>query len=169
MRRSHNRFREENHMGCLERATLAYSAWRKRCKEVATDAEKRAAELIMELASSQERKISDTLINEAVMKQSESLDRAQSRFEARKQSILQECDTKHSESESRNDCVERLTHKAERHLNEERRDVQAKYNTDLDMAVKRAEEKKLQIIAGMSIQRKQARELVLADCAKYLG
>ena len=110
---SHNRFREANHMGCLERATLAYSAWRKRCKEVASDAEHRAAELVMELATSQERKISDHLIDEAVSKRRKSFDRAQSRYEARRQRILRKCDAKLLVKESSSDCVERLTQEAE--------------------------------------------------------
>ena len=170
-RGSRNRYRELVHKGCMERATEAWVAWRKKCKAVAVDAEQRAVEMVMELAADQERKVSDRLIDEAAAKRQRTLDDILVRFQEEKRQIPEKCKIQGPalSDDAANDCVNRLTEKATADADRERSSADNIHNSDLDTAVKRAEEKKLQIIAGMTKEKRQAREMVLADCSKYLS
>ena len=165
MRGSRNRYRELVHKGCMERATSAWVAWRKKCKAVAVDAEQRAAEMVMALAADQERKVSDRLIDMAAAKRQSARDRIQARLEQHKRGIPENCKTQGPalSDDASSDCVDRLAEEATADADRQKADVDAIYDSELNAAVKKAEEKKLQIIAGMTKERRQAREMVLAE------
>eukprot|EP00946_MAST-07B_sp_MAST-7B-sp1_P003718 g3718.t1 len=169
--KSRNGFREMTHKGCMEHATKAWVSWRKKCKAVAVDAEQRAAEMVMALAAEQERKVSDQLVDAAVAKRQSALDRLGTALEKKKRDITSECTVQGPSlrSDESSECVERLTSEATEAYRLGKAKVDASHESDLKKAAEKAEEKKLQIIAGMTAQRKQAREMVLADCSQYLS
>ena len=146
-RATRNHFREAHGMGCRTQSEKNYLKWRRKCLAVAKSAADKAAQMVADAADEAERTTSDRLMGQA-----------NDKFEAR----LGEIETvrkaaPREQADAAADTAEAEKQKAQQALND-----------SLDKAVKDAETKRLQMLADAQNQRNQARDLVLADCGRFL-
>ncbi len=146
-RATRNHFREAHGMGCRTQSEKNFLKWRRKCLAVAQSAADKAAQMVADAADEAERTTSDRLMGQA-----------NDKFEAR----LAEIET--ARKAARRDQADAAADTAE----VEKQKAQQALNDALDKAVKDAETKRLQMLADAQNQRNQARDLVLADCGRFL-
>ena len=171
-RTSRSKWRESHSAGCLHETTMEYNKWRQKCRNVADDAAERAGQLVIDMADAEERRVSDELFAEAAKK----LDTELTDIKQKTDDAIDSLETDQCLPERQqvsppiptDDCVDAETVKLRDQADVKSNKIRAQHDSDMDRAVKLAENKKTQILIDSNNQKQEARDLVLSDCAKYL-
>ena len=171
-RSTRNHWRESHSAGCMKETTVEYNKWRQKCRNVANDAANRAGRLVVDMADSEERRVSDELLAAADIKLNKRLADIKRRTDDKIDSLeTGQCLPERQQMSPpipTDDCVDAETVKLQDQAEIESNQARTMYDKDMDRAVKIAENKKTQILVDAENQKQEARMLVLSNCAEYL-
>ena len=148
-RSTRNHWREVHSNGCIETSKKIHQARRMKCLKIAKNAEERAGDMIVDLANTEENKLSDRLTYLASKKLDEKLAEIDQRAEDKIKTLDISCrpeNQKISPPEPIDNCIDRKTTEIRAKAENDIKLARIEHKKEMDRSVKLSENKKSQIL-----------------------